>query len=258
LSAQSQQDPITKWNDAAQSQVLDKNELAKIGAAFPSWKIKQITWPPMPEIDARSVTVDEELKASCLGWLKKFMKKEYLPSELGNNLVAMKNWGLIRKESEQKRLCDVFIARFKKFPYVIHMQESPYNVVIGVGNEGIPTDSRAEHKELVIETGTLLLSETLKPDQDSDLRPFDVVRDGSRISRVVWMTKGVATTDTDGKKCANLINASKNGAINVVGETDGRFVTFTIVKCVKGPKSYLDPYVERFSAPKSEAATGGD
>jgi hypothetical protein len=68
--------PTIQWNEAAQSQVLNKNELLKLGAAFPSWNIKQITWPSMAEVNAKSVTVDERLKASCMGWLEKFIKKE--------------------------------------------------------------------------------------------------------------------------------------------------------------------------------------
>jgi hypothetical protein len=158
----------------------------------------------------------------------------------------MKNWGLIRKESEQKRLCDVFIARFKKASHVIHIQESPYNVVIGIAHERMPIDARADHKDLVIETATLILNEALQPDRNSDLHIFEIVRDGSKINRLVWLTKGVGTTDKDAKKCANLTNASKNGAVHVEAETDGRFVKFDIIKCVEGPKSYLDPYMERF------------
>jgi len=152
--------PGIQWNEAAQSQVLNKNELLKVGPAFPSWNIKQITWPSMAEINAKCVTVDERLKASCMGWLQKFIKKEQLPIGLEKNLVAVKNWGLIRKEAEQKRLCDVFIARFKKASHVIHIQESAYNVVIGFADERIPMNVRADHKDFVIETATLILNES--------------------------------------------------------------------------------------------------
>jgi hypothetical protein len=243
--------PAIEWNDAAKSQVLNKNELAKVGAALPAWNIKQITWPSTADINAKSVIVDEEPKTSCMGWLNRFMKKGHLPPDLRAHLIAMKNWGAIRKESEQKRLCDVFIVRFKKGPHVIHVQESPYNVVIGVADGRIPMDSPAEHKGLVMETAALILNETLQPDPNSDLHLFEIVRDGSQISRVVWLTKSVGTIDKHGKKCANLTNASKNGAIDVQAETNGIFVKFNIIKCVEGPKSYLDPYVQRFDPEKS-------
>jgi len=110
-----------KWNEDANSIVLNTRELAKFVEAFPPWKIKQITFPSDEEISSKAVKVDEELKVYCIEWIKKFIKAEQLPIDINKHLVPMKNWGLITKESEQKRLCDVFVVRFKKDYYVIHI-----------------------------------------------------------------------------------------------------------------------------------------
>jgi len=243
--------PPIRWNETAQSRILNKKELVKLGAAFPFWKIKQITWPPVTEINSKSVAVDEKLKASCTRWLQKFTKKGYLPEDFSKHLIAMKNWGLIRKESEQKRLCDVFVARFEKYPYVIHIQESPYNVVIGVADERLANDARADHRNLVIETAKSILNETLKPDPNSEeVHVFKIERDELKVSRVSWGVESVKIRAKDGKRCIDLRKAWKLGATHVEVETDGRFVKFEIVKQVKGPRAFPDPYVERFSTSK--------
>ncbi|MCD6395785.1 MAG: hypothetical protein J7M40_20055 [Planctomycetes bacterium] len=181
-----------KWNQDANDITLNANALKRMGDILPNWRIKQITWPSVTEINSKSVQVGKELKTSCIAWLSKFMNKEYLPAELEKNLVAMKNWGLIRKESEQKRLCDVFITRFRRGPYVIHIQESPYNVVIAVADERLAKETRANHKDLVVETATSVLNQNLKPNPDSnDLHVFEVIRDGHKLSKILWIINSV-------------------------------------------------------------------
>jgi len=242
--------PSIQWNEMAESQVLVEKELTELGDAFPTWKIRQITWPSVTELKSKRVEVDEKLNASCVGWIGKFMKDEQMPKNLNKHLIGMRDWGLIRKESEQKRLCDVFIARFKKPPYVVHIQESPYNVIIAVADERLAKDARTNRKDLIVEIAASILNEPLKPDPNSeDLHVHEVVRDECRITIVSWLLKSVATTDRNGKKCINLVKACERGAIRVKAETDGRFVRFEIVKCVSGPRSAPDPYVERFGRP---------
>ena len=181
-----------------------------------------------------------------MGWLAKFIKKEQVPRNLDKHLIAMKDWGLIRKESEQKRLCDVFVARYKKTHYVVHIQESPYNVIVAVADERLASYARSDYKDMIIETAKSILNEQLEPDINSDFHLFKL--DDLKIRRAVWLTKDVSTTDKDGKKCANITKAVKNGAISVEAETDGRFVKFEIVKCVKGPRAYPEPYKKRFGS----------
>lgn len=243
FSSQAVAQEATKWNNDANSLFLNRTELKKLDV-LESWKIKQMIWPLPAEIAAKSIEANEENKRSCVAWLQKFMKAEQLPTDLDDHLVAMKEWGLIRKESEQKSLCDVFITRFKKGDFVIHIQESSYNVIMTVSNERFSEQS--DHKNLIVTTALSILNPRLAPDNSSDFRLFEL--SGTKISRAVWLTNGVAMKDKKGKRCANLTNASKNGAISVEAETNGRFVKFEIIKCVESPAANVDPYVKRFSS----------
>lgn len=235
------------WNSSAQSKILNKEELNKLGKAIQPWQIKQMTWPTAEEINAASVNVSNGLKLSCKKWLEKFLKKDYLPTGLDEHLVAMKNWGLIRKESEQKDLCDVFISRFKKGPYIIHVQESPSNVVIAVADERLAQKARTDHKKLVVETACLILKEVFKPDPNSeDFHVSESMQDNHKISKVIWLVKSVKRTDSKGRTSGNPIIAQKIGASVIRSRTDGKVVVFDIVKRIKGKRPPY-PYVKRFS-----------
>ena len=241
-----------RWGQDVNSLVLNKTELTKPDGALPGWKIKQMTWPSVAEIESKSAKIDNKLKVSCGEWLQKFMKREYLPADLDKHLVAMKNWGLIRKQSEQKRLCDVFIVRFKKDSYVVHIQESPYNMVIAVADERIAKNSRSDHKQLVIETATTILNGTLKPDPNSENfheHVYEVGPDRHKISSVTWGIDSLIIIDSTGRRTLNLAKAGEIGTTHVDAETDGRFVRFEITKCPGAVKAaFFDPYVERFSS----------
>ncbi len=247
------------WNEVAQSQVINKSKLAKLDAVFPTWKIKQITWPSASEINTNKVTVDPNLTAQCMGWLSKFMNNEQLPIDLDKKLVAMKKWGVIRKESDQKRLCDVFITRFKKGSMTVQIQESPYNVVIAFGNEKLINDPAKNHKNFVIDVANFLLSDKIRHQSgkiihqsDSEsLHVYEITKDDQKITRVTWLIDSLVVTDEKGKKMLDLSKAGDIGITNIEAETDGTFVRFEIVKSPGAVKiAYFDPYVERFGPAK--------
>jgi hypothetical protein len=157
----------------------------------------------------------------------------------------MKNWGLIKKESEQKRLCDVFITRFRKGPYTIHVQESPYNVVITVVDERAAKGTWVDHKDLVFKIGGTILKEELKPDPKSArLFTSEVVRDEHKISKVTWILESVIRK-YKGQNVVDVTKACEVGTTSVEAETDGRFVRFEIRKEVL--PGIADPYIERFN-----------
>ena len=178
-------------------------------------------------------------------WLSKFMKKEQLPTNLDKHLVAMKDWGLITEPSKQKRLCDVFLIRFKKDSMVVQIQESPYNVVVAFSNEQLMGTPAGNHKNLVVEAANLLLNSNLKPQVSSEnLHVSEIVKDGQTVTRVSWIIESVLFTDEHGKKCVDMLKGWEIGATSVEAETDGRFVKFDIRKEVKGKG--IDPFKERF------------
>jgi len=236
-----------EWNELAQSQVMNNNELAKLGTAFPAWKIKQVTWPSVSEINTNKVVVDPNLTVQCREWISKFINNDQLPVNLEKQLVPMKEWGVIRKESEQKRLCDVFIVRYKKDDYVIHIQESPYNIVITVSDERLVNESTMAHQDLIIKIADLILSAALKPNPTSE--NFHVSSKNSRITYVTWAIDSLHTIDDKGQKVLDLVRAGEAGTTHVDAETDGRFVRFEVIKCPGAVgNAYFDPYVERFSS----------
>ncbi len=242
---------IIRWNSDARSQTLNGDVLSKLTDVLPSWKAKQMIWPSIKEVNVSSVVADQEVKASCINWLKKFFADEYLPLDIETHLISMKNWGLIREESEQKRLCDVFVVRFTKGTHTVHIQESPYNVVISFADDTGLKKERIDHEQFALDTAKLILKGQMYPDPNSDIHTFEIVRGGIKISRIVWLTKSVGTTDRNGKKTADLRRAGENGAVGIEAETDGRFVRFEIIKCPGAVKAaYFDPYEERFKSYK--------
>jgi hypothetical protein len=187
-------------------------------------------------------------------WLNKYVRIDTLPKDALKMLVPMKNWGLIRKESEQVHRCDVFLLRFEKDQHVVNIQESPYNVVIAVSDERLAKTPSREHKDFVVKTAAAFLQNTLLPDPERE--PVRVVErtgyNGTRLTRVSWQLPSVVYRDQQGRKLLSTTKASEIGACQVDADTDGRFVRFDIVKFPKGPRSYFDPYEKRFSPEKPE------
>jgi hypothetical protein len=242
-----------RWNTNARSAILNKDALTSQAVLLP-WKIAQMTWPPESEITACSVRAPAEAQAAGMGWIRRFVRQEFLPADLESHLVAMKDWGLIRERTQQKRCCDVFIARFNKGPLVAHIQESPYNVVICVADERLSNAAAANQKGFVLEMAKQLLSEGLQPASQSDVSAYGDPSVGEKTAKFSWPTTSVRTTDSNGKRCISYVQAQKNGAIHARAETDGRFIRFEIIKYAGGPAIFSDPYVKRFQAPED---TGG-
>jgi hypothetical protein len=168
----------------------------------------------------------------------------------------MKNWGLIRKESEQKRLCDVFVARVQREPYVVHIQEGECFVVITVADERRASEPRSDHKSFVTELATEVLNAPVRPDPNGERVYTAVVRrEVPVITRVSWGVRGITRTDEDGKRYLDLAKAAQIGTSSVEAETDGRFTTFRIWKERNAKSSCPDPYVERFKPVKAQAAS---
>jgi len=238
--------PEIEWNEKAESRILARDELAKLASIFQPWQIKQVTWPSEAEITSSRVSVDGTLTDSCIGWLRKFAADQYVAPDLGGRLIAMKAWGLVRSQSDQKRLCDVFITRLKRDPYVIHIQESPADVVIAVADERLADTPRDDHRDFVFEIARAALRfEVLRPNPDlQDVHVSETTDNGVKRTKVTWVIDSV-TYPKDGRRLLSTIKASEVGASHVVAETEGRLVVFRIRKVVKGP-AMPDPYKERF------------
>jgi hypothetical protein len=239
-----------QWNESAKSVVLNRDELHKLRDALPTWKIKQMAWPSSEELISAVTAVDGKLKDDCVSWIAKFIDNNQLPKDLRVHLVAMKEWGLIRKQSEQKRLCDVFITRFRKGPYTIHLQESPANVVVVIGHENLLLTDDIDHKSLIFETAYLFLKEELRPEPKSKrLHVYKETHEKNEITRVTWQIESALIEDEKGNTLLDLSKAAKVGTWHVEAETNGKYVRFNIEKETEDPVS-PDPYVERFRPTK--------
>jgi hypothetical protein len=245
------------WNDKADSIVLNKTALTNLGDGFPAWEIKQMTWPSEAERRAAAVSAKDAWTAECLKWLGKFFKENYLPADVGKHLVAMRAWGTVRKEAGQPRLCDVFVVRFRKGPYLIHVQESPCNVVITVADEDLARKkaagedvAKAAPKELVIQMAQAILNKVLWPDQAGKYFRQSPDRDLKigKLSTFGWLPPSAVRQDEQGRLIGSGVEEEKLGTMGAVtAETDGSFVRFEIVKYLGGPRSYEDPYQNRFA-----------
>jgi hypothetical protein len=244
------EDQILRWNEAAQSVVLNRAELAKLAEALPAWQIKQMVWPSSEELHAASVAAADDLKDRCVTWLAKFVNAKQLPMNMKEHLIAMKAWGLVKPEAEQKRLCDVFIARFRKGGYTAQLQESPANVVMTIAQENPSPDANTDHRNLVFRTAALFLKEELRPNPESKgLHVIRAEKAGVAITTVTWWIDSVMVEGPGNRTAYDGTKAAELGTWNVVSETDGRYVRFIIHKKIRGPVA-PDVYAQRFSTPK--------
>jgi hypothetical protein len=162
----------------------------------------------------------------------------------------MNNWGLIREESKQKRLCDVFITRFRKGPYTIHIQESPSTVIVVIGRENAPSTDDVDHKSLIFETANLFLKKELRPNPGSKhIRIHKELHEEIEITKVTWRIESVISEDEKGRTKLSLEKAGKLGTSSVKAETNGKYMWFYIRKMTRGPVP-LGAYAERFGAAK--------
>lgn len=235
-----------QWNQMVQSQVLNRTELEKLGTTFSDWQVKQLTWPSVSEINNKKVETDPNLTTQCMEWLSKFVRKEKLPVDLAEKLIPMKGWGVVRKASEQRRLCDVFIARYRKGDEVIQIQESSSNVVITISQEQYAESPVSDHTKFVKDIAQDILEDQLRPNISKEFFYVSKIDEEGKITKISWTLEKVGKVDSEGRKRVSLKEAWKIGTIGVEAETDGRFVKFEIVKCVEGPRSAPDPYRKRF------------
>jgi len=239
---------VSRWNADVRSAILTRAELSKLGEVFPSWKIRQMTWPSQEQVRSHAADVSEYVRASCVKWLTKFLRDDYLPADLKEHLAPMEQWGLVRGDIVQQdgRLCDVFIVRFEKEPYVLHIQDSHANVVIAVEDTTPGGAAVAEHEELVIRTAKAILREALIPGH-----PPPIVRKykkrGRVVTRLIWNPPSVVVSVGPGyRRTIRGVEVQKVGTSLLRAETDGRFVRFDIAKD-SGAADDLDPYEKRFS-----------
>jgi len=244
--------PTVLWDGRANSRIIGNEKLAQMEDVLPSWKARQMVWPSASEMESNSVSVGDDVKDKCKEWIARFVAKDFLPEDWEKHLTAMKNWGLIKQRSKQKKLCDVFLLRFKTGRSLVHLQESPYDIVITVTDELSTDEGHSDLKAFVLETAEAILAESMMPDTASAVKVFELGSSQKRMARVFWFTKGVEHIDETGRQLASLVEAEKNGSLGVAVETDGRFIRFHIVKYAGGPRADLDPYEERFG-PREES-----
>jgi len=239
--------PAVHWNEKAQSQILNQSELDKLArndSKFRPQQIRQITWPTAADVASKSVAANDALREGCVGWLRKFMTEEYLPSDLPKNLVAMRDSVSLQKGSEPRRL-DVFMARFRKDPYVIHIYETPGSAVVAVADERLTDKPRTDHRDWVLEVAGLVLNKALKPEPDfNDVHVSESMSEGCKVSRISWLIAS-CTVREGTRRSTSGVKAAQVGASDVRAETDGRFIVFTILKEFGGP-TRPDPYTPRF------------
>jgi hypothetical protein len=249
------EDQSPRWNEAAASKVLNCSKLAKLGEAWPAWKTHTMTWPSEEEIAKNSVQVDPKVKGTCIKWLTKFVKDDSPARALESHLIAMANWGLYRERAEQKQLCDVFICRFVEGPYVIHIQESPSDVVISIADERLADNPKppTAHADFIAAMASAFLHQDLVPDRARDWFQFEPrsTPDGGAITGVQWHPPSIVGRDEKGVRLIDTERAGKIGTFQIGADTNGAFVRFNVFKSAgKGPRLTLDPYVRRFGVSK--------
>jgi hypothetical protein len=242
---------VAETHERAISRILNREYLSGLGDACRDWKIRTMVCPSPEDMNRHRVTADQKTRADCMDWLAKFLRPDAIPRDLDRRLVAMANWGLFREEAEQKALLDVFLCRFTQGPYVVHIQESPFNVVISVADErrANAPEAQVAHGSFIIQVASALLHQDILPDpaQKWWQRVINPV-DARAVTRAQWQPPSVVIEEpgrswwsVDPKQAAKL------GTSRISAETDGAYVRFDIIKATGGgPRAIRDPYVRRF------------
>jgi len=239
--------PLIHWNQNTSSSILRQDNLSKLDPAVQTWKIRQMAWPTDEDMKNRSVIVDDKLRRSCKVWLDKFMAKGALPEGLEGHLIALKETGLIKEASKQKRLCDVFLVRYQIGSQIIQIQESPFNVVIVYADEQNAPKPRTDRQAYILEVSKSLLRETICPNPGSE--DFNVIENtinGKIWTKVIWAIDSVIVKEPDGRKATSLPKVWEIGTSSVEAETNGAFIRFEIIKSPGDKRASYDPYEKRF------------
>jgi len=241
-----------RTREQAVDRTLSRGRLGPMAGAWPDWKIRTMVWPSAEEIRSHRVTADDRTTTDCLGWLGKFLRPAVMPKDPDKQLVAMANWGLYKEEAEQQALLDVFICRLARGPYAVHIQESPFNVVISVADKRLAHGPReqAAHERFIIQIASELLHQDILPDWAEDLKqhPPQPGADGRALTRVQWQPASVVIEEP-GRSWWSVDpeEAGRVGTHLISAETDGAYVRFDVVKATGGgPRTFYDPYARRF------------
>lgn len=232
--------PAVRWNGEASLAGLMPDALSKI---LPAWKTSQMVWPTDKEIEACRAQANDNVKAEAVNWIGKFIKAEYLPDGLSDHLVAMKQWGVAIEIEEEKRRSDVFIVRYVYKDMLLHIQESPANVVITVSGVPAPVAQAADQRQFVLETGTKLFKEGLM--FDPSVRDVLPRTSETGITQMSWYPPSTISRGKDGRSSYSVLKGGQLGVMSIGVDTDGRFIRFSLLKADGGP-SQLNPFRKRF------------
>jgi len=238
---------VITWNEQVKSKILNSKMRRSLSGKYPNWKLRQQTWPLPIEISKHNCHPANRFESECFKWLTKLSNVPQLAPEFNGHVLAMKEWGLV-SGGKQPRLCDVFLLRFRRGHRIVHVQESPGDVIFVVADERLARKPRTDYAQFVSEISTFLLSQPIRPDLSSpDFHMADISLDKSgSFVRGSWAIDATFVRDENGNKVAtSLMKAAEIGTSSVGAETDGRFVHFRIQKAIFGPG--IDYFIERFS-----------
>lgn len=229
------------WNQEASSAALTPEALSE---GVPAWQKAQMLWPSADDIKRHGVPATEKDRAEALAWIKKYIRPEYLPSNVADNMVAMKQWGVALDTEKETRRADVFLVRYVCQGLVIQMQESNSNVVLTVAASG-PAGTAADPKQFVLDTGTKILKDGLMFGPSDKVFTRADKGTASTITRLSWSPPATVVTDENGSRGVSSLKGGELGTSSISANTNGRFIRFDILKNDGGP-SMINPFVKRF------------
>lgn len=190
-----------------------------------------------PEVEKGEKRPEEE-KASCIRWFKTFMKEEWLPADLSDQLCFIRDGVTTRDWNKKKNASENgFVIRYAVTPYLFQLEHTRTKVLVGVKkiNGGIRPITKVEGEKriyYVIEVAKDIFLEGVVQIAGKELKNPHIYE---KEANLVWGWWSPAETrpiyDDRGKLVGyDLSGESPNQVLSVDFQTNGETIRYEIGK----------------------------
>jgi len=200
------------WKVSQKSLFFNQERQTALMQELSDWVTQTMIWPPKSEVETFLAAATEAQKHKCMLWLKRFIKEEWIPSDIDEHLLPLKGWAKVNRNWKKNGKEDGFLTKYQMGDYLIQIVDTGTNTIITVTKtDTTPPLPKKAHVDFVSKMTTLFF-----PKQPIKIKG---VKHGSIV------TKG---------------GISGPSAYFI---TDGKFVSFKMTK--RELKTFAPPY--RFS-----------
>lgn len=176
----------------------------------------------------------EKERESCIRWLKRFLKKEWLPTTLSDDLFFIRGGIITRDWREKKKYSESgFVVRYALAPYLIQLEQTRTAVFVGVKITNSQGQVKGENRiNFAVEIAKDIFQEGVVQVGGKELEKPHILEETDDL---VWGWWSPGETrplyDSDGTVIGYDLNGeSPNQVVSVMFQTDGVAVRYEILK----------------------------